>query len=95
MVSMVVDAAAVLADRAIDNADLDTALWAVGRGRLVSPDDDELAVREIHALASAGRVAEAERAVLALNRATRAAGRDLAPGLASRVQTALRRAHVG
>lgn len=95
MVSMVVDAAAALADRAIDNSDLDTALWAVGRGRLVAPDDDELAVREIHALASAGRVADAERAVLALNRATRAAGRDLAPSLASRVQTALRSAQVG
>ncbi|NHB84718.1 hypothetical protein G7085_09110 [Tessaracoccus sp. HDW20] len=36
MVAMIVDAATVLADRAITHEDLDLALWAVGRGRLAA-----------------------------------------------------------
>ena len=94
MVAMIVDAACVLADRSLSQRDPDTALWAVQRGRLAAADD-ALAVREIQALAMAGRLPEAERAVLALNRATRAGGRDLAPEDARRVQEALRAAQVG
>lgn len=94
MVAMIVDAACVLADRALTKGDVEGALWAVGRGRLAQADD-ALAVREIHALSLAGRQDEAERAVVALNRAARAAGRDLAPEHAQRVQAALRSARVG
>lgn len=89
MAAMIVDAACVLADRALERADVDLALWAVGRGRLAAPDDDELAAREILAHARAGRWAEADRATLRLTRAARAAGRDLAPALARRIQLAL------
>jgi len=89
MVAMIVDAATVLADRAITHEDLDLALWAVGRGRLASPDDDQLAVRAIHSYALAGRTTELDEAVLTLNRTVRAAGRDLDPALARRVQLAI------
>ncbi len=89
MVAMIVDAASVLADRAIDQRDPDQALWAVARGRLAAPEDDELSVREIHALAIAGRRSDLERAVVALNRTVRAANRDLPQGLARRVQLAI------
>ncbi|WP_145952861.1 bacterial transcriptional activator domain-containing protein [Tessaracoccus aquimaris] len=89
MVAMIVDAASVLADRAIDQRDPDLALWAVARGRLAAPEDDELSVREIHALAIAGRRSDLERAVVALNRTVRATNRDLPQNLARRVQLAI------
>lgn len=95
MISMIVDAASVLADRAIDHGEADLALWAVGRGRLASPSDDHLAVREIHALAVAGRSDALERAVVSLNRTLRREGRDLQPELARRVQVALRMGQAG
>lgn len=90
MVSMIVDAACVLADRAIDHGDQVTALWAVGRGRLAAPDDESLGAREIHALALAGRRPELERAVVVLTRSARAEGRDLDPEVARRIQHAIR-----
>lgn len=89
MVAMIVDAASVLADRAIDQRDPDLALWAVARGRLAAQEDDELSVREIHALAIAGRRSDLERAVVALNRTVRATNRDLPQNLARRVQLAI------
>lgn len=89
MVAMIVDAACVLADRAIEHSDTNMALWAVGRGRLASPESDLLSVREIHALAAAGRRPQLERAIVVLNRSIRAAGRDLDPELARRVQYAI------
>ena len=89
MVSMIVDAASVLADRAIEHDDPDLALWAVARGRLAAPEDDQLRVRAIHAFAVAARAAELDREVLALNRSVRAAGRDLPVELAHRVQLAI------
>lgn len=89
MVSMIVDAACVLADRAIGHDDPDSALWAVRRGRLAAPDADQLMAREIHALAIAGRRVDTERAIVALNRTTREAGRDLPPDVAQRVQQAI------
>lgn len=89
MVSMIVDAACVLADRAIDHEDVDTALWAVGRGRLAAPESDLLSIREIHALAVAHRQPQMDRAILTLNRSVRADGRDLDPELARRVQLAI------
>lgn len=89
MVSMIVDAACLLADRSLDRGDADLALWAVGRGRLAAPSADELAAREILAHAWAGRWAEADRAALRLTRSARSQGRDLAPELARRIQLAL------
>lgn len=91
MVAMVVDASCTLADRAIQRGDAVLALWAAGRGRLAAPRDDEVAVREIDGLALAGRGDEARSAVLAVTRAARAAGRDLAPHLALRISLVLER----
>lgn len=91
MVAMIVDAACVLADRSLSQGDLDTALWAIAQGRLGAPLDDALAVREVEALAQAGRRADAEHAVVRLNRSLRADGRDLEPSLAIRIQESLRR----
>ena len=92
MVAMVVDAAAELADRCLADKDFQGALWAVERGRLAAPLDDELAVRRIDALSHAGDVAALERDVMTLTRALRADSRDLAPELAQRVQRAISRA---
>ena len=92
IVSTVVDAACVLADRALEHDDQEMALWAVGRARLASPESDLLAVREIDALAAAGRHDELQRAIVALNRSTRSTGRDLPVELARRVQRAI---HLG
>nr|WP_255436493.1 LysM peptidoglycan-binding domain-containing protein [Tessaracoccus sp. MC1756] len=89
MIAMIVDAACVLADRSLDQGDLETTRWAIARGRLGSPSDDALAVREIEALLRAGSQADAEHAVVRLNRALRAEGRDLEPALAIRVQDAM------
>lgn len=90
MVAMIVDTACVLADRALLQADPETALWAVSRGRLGAPVNDALSVREIEALRLAGRREDAGRAVVGLNRTLRAEGRDLDPALAARVQDSLR-----
>lgn len=89
MESMIVDAASVLADRALERGAAEAALWAVRRGRLAAPSNDALASREILALALAGRSSEANGAALALTRAARAEGRDLAPDLSRRIQAAL------
>ena len=89
MVSMVVDAASVLADRALERSAAEAALWAVRRGRLAAPSNDALASREILALALAGRSSEANGAAVALTRTARAEGRDLAPDLSRRIQAAL------
>ena len=91
MVSMVVDASCTLADRAIHRGDAVLALWAAGRGRLAAPRDDEVSVREIDALVLAGRGDEARSEVLAVTRAARAEGRDLAPHLALRISLVLER----
>lgn len=89
MVAMIVDAACVLADRALDRDDHASALWAVSRGRLAAPEDDALSVREIQALALAGRRSEVDEAVLALNRNLRSLSRDLAADDALRIQSAI------
>lgn len=91
MTAMIVDAAAALADRALERGDATAVLWAVGRGKLAAPLDDELAVRELQALALAGRSEDLRHAIVALNRSLRSAGRDLAPHLALRVSLALSR----
>lgn len=92
MVAMIVDAACVLADRALALGDLDGALWAISQGRLGAPFDDALAVRNVEALRLAGRHDEADHAVVRLNRTLRADGRDLKPALALRIQSSLRSA---
>lgn len=89
MIAMIVDAACELADRAIKLIVPEQALWAIAQARKVGDEFDVIAVREIHALALAGRTEETRSAVLRLSRATRGAGRDLAPDLARRVQFAL------
>ncbi len=75
MVAMIVDAACVLADRALDRQEAEAALWAVRRGTPGGARaNDGLAAREILALALAGRSAEASGVAVALTRAARAGG---------------------
>ena len=89
MVSTIVDAVCVLADRAIARSDHVVALWSIGRGLVAAPGDDQLLVRRIDALMVAGRTDEAHQLVVSLNRGLRDAGRDLAPELARRLHLAL------
>lgn len=89
MVSMVTDAAALLADRALERDDTETAAWAISRGRLAAGEDETLTVREIHLLALTGQGSRVDQVVRQLTRSARAAGRDLSPDSVQRVQHAL------
>ena len=77
-----------MADRSLDQADPQAALWAIEQGWRAAPADDQLAVRRIDALASLGRVDDLNHAVMSLTRALRADSRDLPTDLARRVQAA-------
>lgn len=90
MTAMIVDAACVLADRALAHNNLTEASWAINQGLLGAPSDDALAVRKIECSALSGNQAETEHAVVRLNRSLRVEGRDLEPALALRIQAALR-----
>lgn len=89
MVSMITDAAAVLADRAIIDDDLETAQWAIAQGRLAADADEVLRSREIHVLALLGDTRGRDEAVRQLTRAARAAGQDLQPETVRRIHIAL------
>lgn len=89
MLSMITDAAAVLADRCLAERDFDGALWAIGRGQLAVGDDETLAVRRIQLLALTGARPEVDAAVTHLTRAARAENRDLTADSIRRIQHAL------
>ncbi len=89
MLSMITDAATVLADRCLTDGDVQGALWAIAQGHLATGDDETLAVRRIHALAIAGDRPAVETAITQLTRAARAESRDLKPESIRRIQHAL------
>ena len=89
MISMITDAATVLADRCLTDADPVGALWAIDQGLRATGDDETLTVRRIQALAAAGNRPEVEATVTRLTRAARAENRDLTPDSIRRIQQAL------
>ncbi|MCC2593868.1 LysM peptidoglycan-binding domain-containing protein [Tessaracoccus sp. OS52] len=89
MVSMVTDAAAVLADRAMEQEDVATARWAIDKGRLAAGEDETIAVREIQLFARLGERRQLDQSIRQLTRSVRAAGRDLTEDSVRRIQQAL------
>lgn len=89
MISMITDAAVVLADRYLHRGDLEEVHWALSQGRKAAGVDETLTVREIQALALGGDRPGVDRAVRQLTRAARVQGRDLSPDTARRIQHAL------
>lgn len=89
MLSMITDAATVLADRCLTEADPVGALWAIDQGLRATGEDETLTVRRIQALAAMGNRTEVEATVTRLTRAARAENRDLTPDSVRRIQQAL------
>lgn len=89
MISMITDAAALLADRCLELADVEGAQWALERGIAAAGQDETLASRHIMTLSLLGDRSGVDRAVRALTRTARAEGRDLLPETARRIQLAL------
>ncbi len=89
MVSMIIDAAARLADRAANQGDFATAEWALGQGMLAAGAVEPLVARRIMVLARRGRHDEVDREVLTLTRQARSSGRDLSMDTVAIVQQAL------
>ena len=89
MVSMIVDAAAVLADRCTAREEHALADWAISQGLRAAGDVEPLVVRRIRSLAQRGDRAGVDRQVLQLTREARASGRDLGPDSVRMIQEAL------
>ncbi len=89
MVAMITDAAAVLAERCLEEKELEQAFWALAQGQKAAGDDENLAALEIQAFAVAGDRSAMDRAVRRLTRLARSEGRDLRPDTARRVQHAI------
>ncbi len=93
IVSMIIDVAAVLADRCLARRDHETASWALDKGILAAGDVEPLVVRRIRLLAQLGDRSGVDRQVLQLTRAARAAGRDLGQQSVRMIQDALHLSH--
>lgn len=78
MVALIRDAAATLAQHALDAGDLDLVRWATARGLVASPADEILTVLRIRAEHRAGNMVEAERLVMRMAQHARNLGVDLA-----------------
>lgn len=89
MVSMIIDAAAMLADRCMARREHETAGWAISQGIRAAGEVEPLVVRRIRLLAQIGDRAGVDRQVLQLTRAARAAGRDLGQESVLIIQEAL------
>ena len=89
MVSMIIDAAAMLADRCMARREHETAGWAISQGIRAAGEVEPLVVRRIRLLAQIGDWAGVDRQVLQLTRAARAAGRDLGQESVLIIQEAL------
>ena len=89
MISMISDAATVLADRYLTEQDFSGALWAIEQGQLATGDDETLAVRRIQVLAHTGEGADVDAAIMKLTRAARATNQDLSADSVRRIQHAL------
>jgi hypothetical protein len=93
MVSMIVDAAAVLADRCTARWEHELADWAISQGVRAAGEVEPLVVRRIRSFAQRGDRAEVDRQVLQLTRSARASGRDLGPDSVRMIQEALQACH--
>ncbi|MEO7588142.1 MAG: LysM peptidoglycan-binding domain-containing protein [Arachnia sp.] len=89
MLSMITDAAVVLADRSLTDGDLVGAHWAIDKGQLATGRDETLEIRRIHALALSGERDQLDGAIMEMTRAARAENRELAPETIQRIQHAL------
>ena len=95
MVSMIVDAAAVLADRCTARWEHELADWAIAQGVRAAGEVEPLVVRRIRSLAQRGDRAGVDRQVLQLTRSARASGRDLGPESVRMIQEALQTCRQG
>ena len=95
MVSMIIDAAATLADRCTARGEHELADWAISQGIRAAGEVEPLMVRRIRSLAQRGDRAEVDRQVLHLTRSARASGRDLGPDSVRMVQEALQTCRQG
>lgn len=95
MVSMIVDAAAVLADRCTARWEHELADWAISQGVRAAGEVEPLVVRRIRSFAQRGDRAEVDRQVLQLTRSARASGRDLGPDSVRMIQEALQACRQG
>ena len=95
MVSMIVDASAVLADRCTARGEHTLADWAISQGVRAAGDVEPLVVRRIRSLAQRGDRAGVDRQVLQLTRSARASGRDLGPESVRMIQEALQTCRQG
>ncbi len=77
MVSTIRDVALVLANRAMDEGDLDLARWAAARGLGAAPNDELLLCVRLRTEHLGGNRAEVERLVLQITRGARNLGVDL------------------
>ena len=89
MVNMIIDAAAVLADRCTARGEHALADWAISQGTRAAGDVEPLVVRRIRSLAQRGDRTGVDQQVLQLTREARASGRDLGPESVRMIQEAL------
>ncbi len=89
MVNMIIDAAAVLADRCTARGEHALADWAISQGIRAAGDVEPLVVRRIRSLAQRGDRTRVDQQVLQLTREARASGRDLGPESVRMIQEAL------
>jgi len=95
MVSMIVDAAAVLADRCMARREHRLASWAISQGVRAAGEVEPLVARRILLLSRRGDRAAVDREVLQLTRSARASGRDLGPDSVRMIQEALQACREG
>ena len=89
MVSMIIDAAAVLADRCLARREHTLADWAISQGIRAAGEVEPLMARRILLLSRCGDHAAVDRQVLQLTRSARASGRDLGQDSVRMIQEAL------
>lgn len=79
MSSALRDVGLVLAERALNNGDIDLARWAASRALVVAPEDEQLLCARIRTEHRAGNRAEVERLVNQVSRQARLLEVDLLP----------------
>jgi hypothetical protein len=79
MISAVRDVGVELANRALDDNDIDLARWAAARALVAAPGDELLMVARIRTERQAGNIVDAERLTLQVAAHARALGVDLDP----------------
>ena len=86
MACTVRDVGAVLAQRALDRHDLDTARWAASRALVAAPEDEVLMMLRIRTEHMAGNRAEVQRLSLHVTRQARELGIDLSDDMVALLQ---------